>query len=107
MSGTILSFFTPWRFNVILFGVYDYLLPIMLYCAWSTAAFLDLSERAEKEPGMVTRWGAAILLLPVIGAAAYLVAGRSTLSKVSRLVTVAGGVVIVAAAYGLTFYRIR
>ena len=107
VPGTILSFVTPWRLNVVLFGVYDYLLPVMLYCAWSIVALLDLSERAEREPGPAVRWGAAVLLLPVAGAAAYLVAARSSLSRFTRLATVVGGLLVVAAAYGLTYYRIR
>ena len=107
MPGSILSFVTPWRLNTVLFGVYDYLLPMMLYCAWSAVAFLDLADRADQEPGSASRWGAAVLLLPVAGAAAYLLAGRPTLSRVARLATVIGGLVVVAAAYALTFYRIR
>jgi hypothetical protein len=107
MPGTILSFVTPWRLNTVLFGVYDYLVPIMLYCAWSTVAFLDLADRAEREPGAARRWGAAVLLLPAVGAAAYLVAGRSTLSRAARTATLIGGLVVVAAAYALTLYRIR
>ncbi|MEO8450596.1 MAG: PLDc N-terminal domain-containing protein [Gemmatimonadota bacterium] len=107
MPGTILSFFTPWRFNVLLFGVYDYLLPIMLYCAWSTMAFLDLSDRAEREPAVATRWGVAVLLLPVAGAAAYLLAGRPNLSRFVRLAAIGGGLLVMVAAYSLTFYRIR
>lgn len=106
-AGTILSFFTPWRFNVILFGVYDYLVPLMLYCAWSTVALLDLSDRFEREPAVATRWSAAVLLLPVVGAVAYLAFGRSSLSRLTRYASVLGGLVLVAASYALTFYRIR
>jgi hypothetical protein len=107
MPGSILSLLTPWRFNTILFGVFDYLLPIMLYCAWSTVAFLDLADRAEREPGVAIRWSAAVLLLPVVGAVAYLLAGRSGLSRRTRLATVGGGAVLVAAAFTVTFFRIR
>lgn len=107
MPGSILSLITPWRLNTVLFGVYDYLLPIMLYCAWSTVAFLDLAERAEEEPGVAARWSMAVLLLPVLGAVLYLLAGRSRLSALARRATVFGGLVLVGAAYALTFYRIR
>ncbi|MFN0180021.1 MAG: PLDc N-terminal domain-containing protein [Gemmatimonadales bacterium] len=107
MPGSILSLVDPWRFNTVLFGVYDYLLPMMLYCAWSTVAFLDLAERAEREPGAAAKWSAAVLLLPVAGAAAYLLAGRPALSRVARLGSVLGGLAVVAGAYALTFYRIR
>lgn len=107
MPGSILSLLTPWRLNTLLFGVYDYLLPVMLYCAWSTVAFLDLADRAEREPGLAARWGVAVLLLPGAGAAAYLLAGRSPLSRLARVGTVIGGLAVVGAAYALTFYRIR
>ena len=107
MPGSILSLLTPWRLNTLLFGVYDYLLPVMLYCAWSTVAFLDLADRAEREPGLAAKWGAAVLLLPGAGAAAYLMAGRSSLSRVARFATVLGGLAVVGVAYALTSYRIR
>ncbi len=107
MPGSILSLLTPWRLNSLLFGVYDYLLPVMLYCAWSTVAFLDLADRAEREPGLAVRWSAVVLLLPGAGAAAYLTAGHSSLSRYARFATVLGGLAVVAVAYALTFYRIR
>lgn len=107
MPGSILSIITPWRLNTVLFGVYDYLLPIMLYCAWSTMALLDLADRAEREPGVATRWSAAVLVVPMAGAAAYLLAGRPLLSRTTRLAAVLGGLTVVAAAYALTFFRIR
>ncbi|MBM4186645.1 MAG: phospholipase [Gemmatimonadetes bacterium] len=107
MPGSILSFVTPWRFDTILFGVYDYFLPIMLYCGWSIMALLDLSERAEREPGPAAGWSAAVLALPVVGALSYLVAGRSGLSRPARYAVVFGGLGVLAAAYALTFNRIR
>lgn len=107
MPGSILSIVTPWRFNTVLFGVFDYLLPVMLYCAWSTMALLDLAERAEKEPGPAARWSLAVLALPVVGAVGYLLAGRSQLSRTARLAALTGGVLVVAAASALTLYRIR
>ena len=107
MPGSIVSLLTPWQFNTVLFGVYDYLLPIMLYCAWSTVAFLDLADRAEREPATATKWSAAVLALPVIGAAAYLILGRSGLSRVTRLTMLLGGLAVVVAAGALTQYRIR
>jgi hypothetical protein len=106
MPGSILSLFTPLRLNAVLFGVYDYLLPLMLYCAWSTLAFLDLARAPEHDRARVLRWSATVLLLPLVGAAAYLLTARSELGRPMRLVAVLGGIVVVAAAAALTVVRI-
>ena len=106
MPGTILSHFLPFRVSSVLFGLYDYLLPIMLYCAWSTLALLDLARTGDADGGRTIRWTTAILALPVIGAAAYLLFGKSTMGRSVRLGVVAGGLIVVLAAYGYTFVRI-
>lgn len=69
MPGSILSLITPLRINSVLFAVYDYLLPIMLYCAWSTLALLDLARDGEADRGRTLGWTAAILAVPVVGPA--------------------------------------
>jgi hypothetical protein len=106
MPGSILKLFMPLSQNSVLFGIYDYLLPIMLYCAWSALAFLDLARSAEDNRGRTWQWSAAILLLPLAGAAGYLLFGSSSLSRLTRVAVVAGGVVVVAAAFGYTLIRI-
>lgn len=106
MPGSIVSIFMPWRINGVLFGVYDYLVPIMLYCAWSTLVFLDLAKAPADDRQRVLRWSAAVLLLPVVGAATYLLWGKSDLRRAIRIGAVAGGLAVVAAAFGLTMARI-
>ena len=106
MPGSIMSVFMPWRINGVLFGVYDYLVPIMLYCAWSTLVFLDLAKAPESERPRVRRWSAIVLLFPLIGAAGYLLWANSTLRRPIRIGAVAGGLAVVAAAFGLTMIRI-
>jgi hypothetical protein len=106
MPGSILKLFMPMTQNSVLFGVYDYLLPIMLYCAWSTLAFLDLAREGHGNSARSVRWAAAILLLPVVGAAAYLLFGGSTIPRTTRLAVVAGGVAVMTAAFGYTWIRI-
>ena len=66
MQGSILKLFMPLTQNGVLFGVYDYLLPIMLYCAWSTLAFLDLA-RAGEDRARTLRWSARDSALPTGG----------------------------------------
>ena len=45
-------------------SLYAYFLPLMLYAAWSTLAFWDLSRRSDLSTGATIGWIAAILLLP-------------------------------------------
>lgn len=106
MQGSILKLFMPFTQNGVLFGVYDYLLPIMLYCAWSTLAFLDLAREGNANPSRTRSWSAAILLLPVAGAAAYLLFGGSVIPRNTRLAVVAGGAAVVLVAFGYTWIRI-
>ncbi len=106
MPGSVLSLFMPWRINSVLFGVYDYLVPIMLYCAWSTLVFLDLAKAAEGDRQRTLRWSAVTLLFPLVGAAAYLLWAQSDLHRPIRIGAVAGGIAVVAAAFGLTLFRI-
>jgi hypothetical protein len=108
MPGTILSHFLPFRLNAVIFGLYDYLVPIMLYCAWSTLAFLDLARGDWTGPGRgrSVRWAAVVLAVPALGAIGYLTMGRSDLSRRVRLGTVVGGVVLVALSYAYTMVRI-
>ncbi len=106
MPGSILSLFYPIRINGVLFAVYDYLVPIMLYCVWSTLAFIDLARAPESDRQRVLKWAAAILLLPLVGAAAYLLAARSELRRPIRVGAVLGGITVVAIAFALTMVRI-
>ena len=106
MPGSILKLFMPMTQNSVLFGVYDYLLPIMLYCAWSTLAFLDLARAGDADRSRTLRWSAAILVFPVAGAAAYLLFGSSAIPRLTRVSVVAGGLAVVLAAFGYTWVRI-
>jgi hypothetical protein len=105
MPGSITALFLPFRINGVLFGVYDYLLPIMLYAAWSTLVFLDLARAPDGDRSRVVRWSAIVLLLPLVGAAAYLLFGGSAIRRPVRIGAVAGGIAVVAAAFALTMAR--
>jgi hypothetical protein len=108
MPGTILSHFLPFRINAVVFGLYDYLVPIMLYCAWSTLAFLDLArgDWTGAGRGRSIRWAAVVLAIPALGAVGYLTLGRSGISRGVRLGAVAGGVALVVLSYTYTMVRI-
>ena len=79
-------------------SLYAYFLPLMLYAAWSTLAFWDLSRRSDVTSGATFGWTAAILLLPFVGALAYHVAGGSGIPRPLRTTLVAGGIGLFGAA---------
>ena len=81
----------------ILMSLYGYLLPIMLYAAWSALAFSDLGRR-QVSRGVAIGWVAAIILVPFFGALAYHVIGGSTIPKALRGVVVGGGLLCVGLA---------
>ena len=105
MSGSIFTLFMPFTRNTVLFGLFDYVMPIMLYCAWSALAFIDLA-RTNGEKARTWRWSLAILLLPVVGAAAYLVFGSSQTARRTGVAFVSGGLAVMAAAFAITLVRI-
>jgi len=105
MSGSIFTLFMPFTRNTVLFGLFDYVVPIMLYCAWSALAFIDLA-RADGDKGRTWRWSLVILLLPVLGAAVYLVFGSSQKARRTGVAFVTGGLTVMAAAFMITWVRI-
>lgn len=74
-------------------GLYGYLLPLLLYVAWSTLALWDLGRRESMPAGAVWGWTFAIFLLPFVGALAYMWIGKSTITTRNRWVTVGAGAV--------------
>ena len=81
----------------ILLNLYGYFLPIMLYAAWSTLAFVDLGRR-QLTRGVAAGWIAVILLIPFFGALAYHVIGGSTVPRSLRGVVVGGGLLCIVIA---------
>jgi len=102
----LFTMFVPLSVNSVLFGAYDYLLPLMLYIAWSTLSFLDLAQTPQPQ-GRTMGWAAAILLLPFLGAAAYLLSAATAISRTTRLGVVIGGLVVTAAAVAYTMLRLK
>lgn len=84
-------------FLQMLLGLYGFLLPLLLYVVWSSLALWDIGKRRELGAAAVWGWVLAIFALPIIGAAAYLLAGSGQISKPLKLATVGGGI----AAYAL------
>ena len=76
------------------FVVYMYVLPLLLYASWAALALMDLDERLRAgEPGSPV-WGAAVLLLPLIGGAVYLLGWSRYLRRSSRFAIVFAGLIV-------------
>lgn len=77
----------------VLFGLYGYLLPFVLYAAWTSLALWDLARRDDLGRGATIAWIAVVLIVPFVGVLAYHVAGRSpSLPGWLRATVVAGGI---------------
>jgi len=76
------------------FVVFIYVLPFMLYASWAALSLLDLDARADVgEPG-APAWVVAVLLLPLVGAAAYLLGSSRHLRGASKFAIVFGGLIV-------------
>ena len=80
MSGAVLLF-TPLSIPLIVHGLYLYIFVIVLYCVWSTLAFLDLAQVENGGRNRIWLWSGLVLLVPLLGGATYLLLARSTISR--------------------------
>jgi hypothetical protein len=77
----------------LVFALYGYLLPFVLYAAWTSLALWDLARRDDLSRGAVLGWIAVVLLVPFLGVIAYHVLGRPKLPAWLRAAVVGGGLV--------------
>jgi hypothetical protein len=82
---------SPWQ---LLFGLYGYLLPLVLLAAWVSLAFWDLARREDLGRGAALGWIAAILLVPFLGVIAYHAFGARNIAGWLRAAMVGGGVLV-------------
>ena len=82
----------------VLFG---YFLPLLLYCAWSALAFVELA-RAPGSTGRVAAWSLVVLGIPFLGAALFLYRMGGGLSGPVRVVVLLAGPALVVIGYLLT-----
>ncbi|MFQ5523864.1 MAG: right-handed parallel beta-helix repeat-containing protein [Acidimicrobiia bacterium] len=78
----------------VFFGLYAYVLPLVLYTAWVVLALWDIARRDDLSKGAGTGWLAAILVVPFLGVVAYYIWGKSTIPVWQRWVFMAGGMVV-------------
>ena len=89
VSGVPISEPTFWT---LVFSVYAYFLPVILYAAWVAIAIWDLVRRDDTSRAMVIGWVAVILLVPFLGPIAYYIFGRSRIPAWLRGTVVGGGI---------------
>ncbi|HWC14710.1 MAG TPA: PLDc N-terminal domain-containing protein [Actinomycetota bacterium] len=77
----------------LVFNLYGYLLPFVLYAAWTSLAFWDLARREQASKASKLAWIAAILLVPFVGVIAYHALGRSSIPGWLRAAVVGGGLI--------------
>ena len=102
MLPSLFSMMPPATAYQWLFAIYCYAVPILLYGAWATVSLLDMFESGQADRSV--GWGLVVLLLPLAGGAAYLLARASTLTSRSRLAIVVGGLLVwlIPLAFGLS-----
>lgn len=89
---------SPWQ---LLFGLYGYLLPFVLYAAWTSLAFWDLARREDASRSARLGWIAVILLIPFLGVIAYHAVGKSSIPLWLRAAVVGGGLAAYLLVLGL------
>ncbi len=89
---------SPWQ---LLFALYGYLLPFVLYAAWTSLALWDLARRDDLGRGAAVAWIAVVLLVPFLGVIAYHVLGRPRLPAWLRAAVVGGGLVAYLVVLGV------
>lgn len=87
----------------VFFGLYAYVLPLVLYTTWVVLAIWDISRREELGKGGAIGWIAAILIIPFFGVIGYYIFGKSTIPAAQRWMLLAGGmgVYVVFLALGM------
>jgi hypothetical protein len=83
----------PFTVASVITGLFAYVVPIVLAAGWAALAFVALAE--GQGGGQAIGWGLVVLLLPWLGAAAYLLSGRRGPGRVSRRMAVASGALVV------------
>ena len=85
----------------VFFGLYAYVLPLVLYTSWVVLALWDLSRREDLGRGTVIGWMAAVLVVPFLGVVSYYIFGKSSIPAWQRWVFMAGGMAVYVLFLGL------
>jgi peptidoglycan/LPS O-acetylase OafA/YrhL len=85
----------------VLFSLYATVLPFAILGAWMAVSLWDLARREDLGRGAAIGWSAAVLVVPVVGAAGYLLSSR-TLPTWLGVTYVVGGLAAYLVVVGLT-----
>ena len=90
MSGVPISSPSIWQ---LLFQLYGYLMPFVLYAAWTALALYDLNTNNQVSGGRRYVWLALVFLVPFFGVLAYHLVGPSSISKTMKYAAIGGGLI--------------
>ena len=88
MSGVPISSPTLWQ---LLFQLYGYLMPFVLYAAWAALAIKDIDSNNRVNGAMKYVWLGVVYLVPFFGVLVYHLAGPSAISRSMKLAAIVGG----------------
>ena len=88
MSGVPISSPTIWQ---LLFQLYGYLMPFVLYAAWAALAIKDIDSNDRVNGSMKYVWLGVVYLVPFFGVLVYHLAGPSAISRSMKLAAIVGG----------------
>lgn len=89
MSGVPISSPSIWQ---LLFQLYGYLMPFVLYAAWTALALSDLNSK-EMSNSKKYIWLGIVFLVPFFGVLAYHLIGPSSVTKSMKIAAIGGGLI--------------
>ena len=90
MSGVPISNPNVWQ---LLFQLYGYLMPFVLYAAWAALAIKDIDSNDKVQGRSKYMWIAIVYLVPFFGVLIYHLAGPSLISRSTKIAAIGGGLI--------------
>ncbi len=90
MSGVPITSPNVWQ---LLFQLYGYLMPFVLYAAWAALAIKDIDSNERVEGSGKYMWLAIVYLVPFFGVLIYHLAGPSAISRSTKVSAIGGGLI--------------
>ena len=90
MSGVPITSPNVWQ---LLFQLYGYLMPFVLYAAWAALAIKDIDSNDKVQGRSKYMWIAIVYLVPFFGVLIYHLAGPSLISRSTKIAAIGGGLI--------------
>ena len=90
MSGVPITSPNVWQ---LLFQLYGYLMPFVLYAAWAALAIKDIDSNEKVKGSGKYMWLAIVYLVPFFGVLIYHLAGPSAISRSTKVAAIGGGLI--------------